>query len=197
MANTLSRFQPIARPQTAPGHCYLCRGIEGPFISTGVNVKFEGMLIVCKDCIQHMFEQLDLPVVKNQAEFDEHGARRFAEGAAVGQNYALESLRDFIGEFVPVDYSPAPASGSSSPDPVEDAEVISADTGETVSTDEGNSDGSVEDSEGNSGESGEDRSSTDGSSVEGIESSSLFGRFDVSSDSSDGNSDRGLAQLGL
>lgn len=192
MANPLSRFQPIARPQTAPGHCYLCRGIDGPFIHTGVNVKFEGMLIICEVCVKHMFEQLDLAVVKNQTEFDEHGAQRFAEGAAVGQNYVLESLRDFVGEFVPADYSPAaPPSGSDS-DSVADAEVISEDAGEAITADEGNSDGAVEESEGNSGEPGEDRDSADGSGIEGNEPSSLFGRFDLSSDSSDGESSRGL-----
>ena len=192
MANTLSRFQPIARPQTAPGHCYLCRGIEGPFISTGVNVKFEGMLIICESCIKHMFEQLDLAVVKNQTEFDEHGAQRFAEGAAVGQTYVLESLRDFVGEFVPADYSP-----SSAGDSVEDVSSISAESGEAISNDDENPVDSISDGEGDSGESRENSDGADGSAVEGDEPSSLFGRFDLSGDSSDGNSDRGFAELGL
>lgn len=48
------RYQLVGAPPLQPGCCYLCRGTTGPFVDTGVNVKFQGQLYVCANCVNEM-----------------------------------------------------------------------------------------------------------------------------------------------
>lgn len=52
--SNLSRFNVQESAIQAPGHCLICTGINGPFISTGVNVKFYGSVLICRQCLTEM-----------------------------------------------------------------------------------------------------------------------------------------------
>lgn len=94
--NPLSRFKPLAAPIARPGHCFLCRSINGPFIDPGLSIQWEGAVIICTNCIIEMHRQLGLESKINQEEFDLARAAARIDGIREGTEKTLEAIRDFV-----------------------------------------------------------------------------------------------------
>ena len=126
MSNPLSRFQPRASVSTRPGCCFICRGINGPFIDTQTTIDYEGAVYICFTCVEQMYEQCDFPVEPVQDRYPDG----FKAGVEAGQQHTIEGLYEYlVSRAVPV--LPAITLTAQSSDSLEDSDGGSQSTGKS------------------------------------------------------------------
>lgn len=153
-----SRFFRTNKPPAAPGACFVCRGVDGPFVDTRFDDRFLGSFYICKKCVAEFALILDVTENVNALAIT-HAYRRGIEDSLNKMRKKIdESLVGLIADIAVTAFS----------DPVtpdlpnrEDAEGLQQ------------------------GEEG-GRLSTDATPVEGAGSTSVEGPVSISSDSGNG-----------
>lgn len=122
------RFIPLltGQPQARPGACFVCSGINGPFVDTQRTDDFLGAFFLCYECIKEMAVVLDIVIDINPVEV--HNA--YMRGIRDASNAAKKAVNEFA-DSIYTDLVGASAasgdsgSGISEPAPVADDPRIS------------------------------------------------------------------------
>lgn len=127
--NFQSRFQVRETPVASPGHCFTCRGHEGPFVDTGLSEPFYGAYILCRNCVKHMAEQFGL-MEEIRVETTVDQATVFSDAFQESKNAVIALVANYVGGLSADLLADSSAS-------VEDAERVAEDTGDSGSDDGG------------------------------------------------------------